>query len=173
MQKYLSKIFVACVLAGSLIATGSLSVGAASAASTAVSVKGPKGQTLTASVAKNLDPNVATKITLTGRGYNTRVGIYATFCVMPEKGLKPEHCGGFDITGRNTQAHWISSKPPFYAQLVTKAFGKGGTFKVVVPVSQMIGEYDCKVVRCALTTRADHTRGDFRDADVFVPVTFK
>ncbi len=160
-------------MAGSLIATGSLSVGAASAASTAVSVKGPKGQTLTASVAKNLDPDVATKITLTGKGYNTRVGIYATFCVMPEPGLKPEHCGGFDITGRNTQAHWISSKPPFYAQLVTKAFGKGGTFKVVVPVSQMIGEYDCKVVTCALTTRADHTRGDFRAADVFVPVTFK
>ena len=160
-------------MAGSLIATGSFSVGAATAASTAVSVKGPKGQTLTASVAKNLDPDKATKVTLTGKGYNTRVGIYATFCVMPEKGAKPEHCGGFDITGRNTQAHWISSKPPFYAQLVTKAFGKGGTFKVVVPVSQMIGEYDCKVVRCALTTRADHTRGDFRDADVFVPVTFK
>ena len=160
-------------MAGSLIATGSFSVGAATAASTAVSVKGPKGQTLTASVAKNLDPDKATKITLTGKGYNTRVGIYATFCVMPEKGAKPEHCGGFDITGRNTQAHWISSKPPFYAQLVTKAFGKGGTFKVVVPVSQMIGEYDCKVVACALTTRADHTRGDFRAADVFVPVTFK
>ena len=160
-------------MAGSLIATGSISVGAASAASTAVSVKGPKGQTLTASVAKNLDPDKATKITLTGKGYNTRVGIYATFCVVPEPGMKPEHCGGFDITGRNTQAHWISSKPPFYAQLVTKAFGKGGTFKVVVPVSQMIGEYDCKVVACALTTRADHTRGDFRAADVFVPVTFK
>ena len=173
MQKLFVKILVAIVIAGSLIATGSFSVGAATAASTAVSVKGPKGQTLTASVAKNLDPDKATKITLTGKGYNTRVGIYATFCVMPEKGAKPEHCGGFDITGRNTQAHWISSKPPFYAQLVTKAFGKGGTFKVVVPVSQMIGEYDCKVVRCALTTRADHTRGDFRDADVFVPVTFK
>jgi hypothetical protein len=173
VQKFIIKILVAIVMAGSLIATGSLSVGAASAASTAVSVKGPKGQTLTASVAKNLDPDVATKITLTGKGYNTRVGIYATFCVMPEPGLKPEHCGGFDITGRNTQAHWISSKPPFYAQLVTKAFGKGGTFKVVVPVSQMIGEYDCKVVTCALTTRADHTRGDFRAADVFVPVTFK
>ena len=160
-------------MAGSLIATGSISVGAASAASTAVSVKGPKGQILTASVAKNLDPDKATKITLTGKGYNTRVGIYATFCVMPEPGMKPEHCGGFDITGRNTQAHWISSKPPFYAQLVTKAFGKGGTFKVVVPVSQMIGEYDCKVVACALTTRADHTRGDFRAADVFIPVSFK
>ena len=160
-------------MAGSLIATGSISVGAASAASTAVSGKGPKGQTLTASIAKNLDPDKATKITLTGKGYNTRVGIYATFCVVPEPGMKPEHCGGFDITGRNTQAHWISSKPPFYAQLVTKAFGKGGTFKVVVPVSQMIGEYDCKVVACALTTRADHTRGDFRAADVFVPVTFK
>jgi hypothetical protein len=173
VQKFFVKILVAIVMAGSLIATGSISVGAASAASTAVSVKGPKGQTLTASVAKNLDPDKATKITLTGKGYNTRVGIYATFCVMPEPGMKPEHCGGFDITGRNTQAHWISSKPPFYAQLVTKAFGKGGTFKVVVPVSQMIGEYDCKVVACALTTRADHTRGDFRAADVFVPVTFK
>lgn len=159
-------------VAGSLIASGGAAV-SASAASTSVSAKGPKGQTLTASVANNLDPVKATKITLTGKGYNTRVGIYATFCVMPEPGAKPEHCGGFDITGRNTQAHWISSKPPFYAQLVTKAFGKGGTFKVVVPVSQMIGEYDCKVVTCALTTRADHTRGDFRAADVFIPVTFK
>ncbi len=172
MQKLISKILIAILVAGSLIATGG-AAGSANAASTTVSVKGPKGQTLSASVSKNLDPAKATKITLAGKGYNTRVGIYATFCVMPEAGAKPEHCGGFDITGRNTQAHWISSKPPFYAQLVTKAFGKGGTFKVVVPVSQMIGEYDCKVVVCALTTRADHTRGDFRAADVFIPVTFK
>jgi hypothetical protein len=29
------------------------------------------------------------------------------------------------------------------------------------------------VVKCAILTRADHTRSDYRKADVIIPVTFK
>ena len=170
MRKLITNILIAILLAGPIAAVGAA---VADAATTSVTVKGPKGQTLTASVSKNLDPTKATRVTLTGKGYNTRVGIYATFCVVPKQGLRPEHCGPFDITGRNNQSHWISSNPPLYAKLLVEPFGKGGSFKVTLPVSQMIGEYDCKVVTCALTTRADHTRGEFRAADVFIPVTFK
>jgi hypothetical protein len=143
---------------------------------------GPTGQVLTVDAAEGLEDGQ--KITVKGRGYDLKVGIYATFCVMPAKGKKPESCGHFDITGQNNQAVWISSNPPFYAALMVKHFDmvtktvKGkkvstGSFSVEVPVSKMIGDNDCSVVKCAIVTRADHTRSDYRKADVIIPVTFK
>lgn len=143
---------------------------------------GATGQVLTVDVAEGLEDGQ--KITVKGRGYDLKVGIYATFCVMPKKGKKPESCGHFDITGQNNQAVWISSNPPFYAALLVKNFDKvtktvkgkkvaTGSFTVEVPVSKMIGDNDCSVVQCAIVTRADHTRSDYRKADVAIPVTFK
>jgi hypothetical protein len=107
-----------------------------------------------------------------------------TFCVIPAKGKRPELCGPFDVTGQNNQAVWVSSNPPIYAIPLVKPFDtvtttvKGkkvstGSFKVQVPATRMIGTYDCKVVKCAILTRADHTRSDYRKADVIIPVTFK
>jgi hypothetical protein len=113
------------------------------------------------------------KVTLTGKGYNTRVGIYVTYCVIPPKGQRPEQCGPFDITGQNNASFWISSNPPLYAAALVKPFGKGGTFKVSMAATRKIGDADCAIVRCAFTTRADHTRSDNRTADVFIPVKFK
>jgi len=48
-----------------------------------------------------------------------------------------------------------------------------GSFSVQVPVSKMIGDNDCTLVKCAIVTRADHTRSDYRKADVVIPVSFK
>ena len=39
-------------------------------------------------------------------------------------------------------------------------------------VSARIGEFDCREVRCAVVTRADHTRSEDRSQDVRVPVSF-
>ena len=136
-------------------------------------VKGPTGQTLTATPTKNLPANATTVITVTGKGYSTKHGIYATFCVIPAKGEKPDLCGPFDITGKNNQSVWISSNPPVYGVALAKPFGKGGTFKVKVPVQSKIGDLDCTVLKCAILTRADHTQPDYRKADVIIPVTFK
>jgi hypothetical protein len=146
------------------------------------SATGVIGQVLTSDATKNLDD--LQKLTVTGRGYDLKVGIYVTFCVIPPKGKRPELCGPFDVTGQNNQAVWVSSNPPIYAIPLVKPFDKvtktvkgkkisTGSFKVQVPATRMIGTYDCKVVKCAILTRADHTRSDYRKADVIIPVTFK
>ena len=146
------------------------------------SATGPTGQVLTVDASQQLEDGQM--VTVKGRGYDLKVGVYATFCVLPEKGKKPESCGHFDITGQNNQAVWVSSDPPFYAALLAKPFDKvtkkvrnkkvtTGSFTVQVPVSKMIGDKDCTVVKCAILTRADHTRSDYRKADVVIPVSFK
>jgi hypothetical protein len=146
------------------------------------SATGPSGQVLTVDASQLLEDGQM--VTVKGRGYDLKVGVYATFCVLPEKGKKPESCGHFDITGQNNQAVWVSSDPPFYAALLAKPFVKvtkkvknkkftTGSFTVQVPVSKMIGDKDCTVLKCAILTRADHTRSDYRKADVVIPVTFK
>jgi len=173
MKKIMSRV-LAVFAALAITLSGSAIVGApAQAASTAVSAKGPTGQVLTVSKAKNLPKDKSTKLTVTGKGYNEKVGIYATFCVMPAKGKKPELCGPFDITGQNSQAVWISSNPPAYALLLVTRYDKGGKFKVNVSVSSKIDDYDCTKIKCAIVTRADHTNAANRKADVIIPVTFR
>ena len=148
-----------------------LTAGPAFAATSGSTAKGPKGQVLT--VAQSIDVPADSDVQVTGRGYNTKIGIYVTFCVIPAKGKRPELCGPYDITGKNNDSVWVSSHPPIYAIPLVKPFGKNGTFKVKVTVRRNIGEYDCKVVRCAILTRADHTRSDDRSADVIIPITIK
>ena len=179
----------------SLVLPGSSAIAAANAVSRQATAKatpastvpnnsatGVIGQVLTSDATKNLDD--MQKLTVSGRGYDLKVGIYVTFCVIPPKGKRPELCGPFDVTGQNNQAVWVSSNPPIYAIPLVKPFDtitktvKGkkvstGSFKVQVPATRMIGTYDCKVVKCAILTRADHTRSDYRKADVIIPVTFK
>lgn len=137
----------------------------------AFAASGPKGQHLFASATRNLSDGQ--QITVSGKGYSKKVGIYVTFCVIPPKGTRPSECGPFDMSGVNNNSVWISSNPPIYAALLVKPFGKGGSFSISMKVTRFIGKYDCKVVRCAVVTRADHTRPDYRLADVFIPVTFK
>jgi hypothetical protein len=153
------------------LAISSIAQPVAAATASTVSSKGAKGQVFTASAARNLADGQ--KVTLTGRGYNTKLGIYVTYCVMPPKGSKPSECGPFDITGKNNSSFWISSNPPVYALPLVTPFGKGGTFKVSMAATRKIGDQDCAIVRCAFTTRADHLSGDNRSADVFIPVTFR
>ena len=167
----MKKKFVAitAALAATLICVSSST--SSFATSSAKTVKGPRGQALTVSQTTGIADG--DRVTVTGKGYNLKVGIYVTYCVIPPKGKRPELCGPFDITGQNNQSVWISSNPPLYAALLVKPFGKGGTFKVTIPVNKMIGTNDCTVVKCAVLTRADHTLTDYRAADVIVPVTLK
>jgi hypothetical protein len=138
-----------------------------------LSARGVAGQTLTVTLPQGGLTKIGTnKVVIKGTGYKKKVGIYVTFCVLPAVGKKPEHCGSYNPLGINSQAHWISSNPPLYAALLAKKFGKGGSFEVTLSISSSIGNYDCTKVRCAIVTRADHTRPKNRKADVFVPIKF-
>lgn len=164
------------ITASAIVALLVAHIGSVSAASAtaSTSAKGPLGQTLTASIGKEpLPSGETTEVTVSGKGYAVKTGIYVTYCVLPKKGKKPEHCGAYNPTGINTQAHWVSNNPPFYAVLLAGKFGKGGTFKVTLPIGSKIGDYDCTKVQCAILTRADHTNSSYRKADVIIPVTFK
>lgn len=170
MQKSVYQVLFIAVL----IALQSVLYAANATAAATTSARGTAGQVLTASVEKGILPTTGkTEVTITGRGYSPKIGIYVTFCVIPEPGDKPELCGPFDVTGKNNQSIWISNNPPFYGKLLVKKFGKGGTFKVKMPIDSMIGDLDCTKLKCAIVTRADHTKPDYRKADVIIPVTFK
>ena len=157
------------VFAGLLL--GLLVFASSPAAAAGVSVNGPSGQKLWAEKTKSIVSG--TKVLVKGKGYSTKVGIYVTYCVIPAKGKKPTHCGPFDLTGQNNSSVWVSSNAPLYAALLVKPFGKGGTFKHEITVTRKIGDFDCKKVRCAIVTRADHTNASHRKADVYIPVTIK
>lgn len=135
--------------------------------------QGPTGQVLTVSPTVDLDP-AGEQVTVTGSGYDETKGIYVSFCLLPPPGQKPSPCGGgIDLSGTSGGTVWISSDPPPFAKDLTTPFGPGGSFEVTITVEAAIAAgFDCRVVACAVVTRADHTRADDRSADVFVPIAF-
>jgi len=130
------------------------------------------GQTLKVSKSKNL-PAKGSWVTVTGNGYDERVGIYVTMCVRPAKGELPTPCGGgINKTGSSAASVWVSSNAPSYGTGLAKPFGFGGKFKVRLFLGPHIGDLDCRKVKCVIATRADHLQSSNRTADVFIPVTF-
>ncbi|MFF5083578.1 hypothetical protein ACFY36_41570 [Actinoplanes sp. NPDC000266] len=112
-------------------------------------------------------------VTVSGSGYDVTKGIYVAFCVDNGAGVMPSPCGGgADMSGASGSSAWISSNPPSYGEGLAKPYGKGGSFKVSINVSQMIGDVDCVVKGCAIVTRNDHTRTSDRSQDVRIPVRF-
>ena len=135
--------------------------------------RGASGQILTVTPARAVVDGQT--LTVVGKKYNRDVGIYVAFCEMPKPNTKPEHCyGGINIKGSSKGSIWITShKPWFVPSSAVKKFTKLGSFQVKVTVARMIDETDCKVTKCAVVTRADHTDSENRSADVIVPITFK
>ena len=137
------------------------------------SAKGSKGQTLTVTPTGGLSA-LGQTVKVRGRGFSELVGIYVGLCVMPRAGAKPTPCGGgVDQDGSSQASAWISSNPPPYGANLAVPYKRGGKFSVRIKVSPRIGAYDCRVVRCAVVARADHTRANDRAWDVAVPVTFR
>lgn len=134
-------------------------------------IKGPKGQTLTVSTTSVKDGQV---VKVTGKKYNKKIGIYLAFCVVNAKGVSPGPCGGgVNMTGTANSSIWISSNAPSYGGSLAIPFTKSGGFKQEIFVSRYIGSTDCAIVKCAIVTRADHTKSTYRKADVIIPVKFK
>ncbi|OZV83062.1 hypothetical protein CA850_06025 [Micromonospora echinospora] len=133
---------------------------------------GPNGQRLTVSRTADLPRGGAT-VTVSGSGYDSTKGIYVAFCVDNGSGAAPSPCGGgADMGGTSGLSHWISSNPPAYGEGLAVPYGSGGTFRVQLRVSPKVGDVDCTVRRCVVSTRNDHTRGADRSQDVRIPVTF-
>jgi hypothetical protein len=140
-------------------------------AANATLLKGAQGQLLTVSATTAKSGSM---ITVTGNRFDETVGIYLAFCVIPKKGAPPTPCGGgVNKAGTGEASFWISSNPPPYAVGLTEEFLPGGRFTQKVQVSRKIGKFDCTKVRCAITVRADHLRGNDRSYDMFIPVKIK
>lgn len=130
------------------------------------------GRTITVSPTKGI-PTTGSWITVTGKGYDERVGIYVTMCVKPKAGKMPTPCGGgINRTGNSAASVWISSNPPRYGIGLAKSYGIGGKFTTKIFVGPFIGKLDCRKIACVVVTRADHIQPENRKSDVLVPVTF-
>ena len=139
--------------------------------SSAASIKGSQGQTLTVSKTTVKSGSV---VTVKGNYFDETVGIYLAFCVIPPKGKAPTPCGGgINKAGTGEASFWISSNPPPYAVGLTEEFLPGGRFTQKVKISKKIGKFDCTKVKCAITVRADHLRSNDRSSDLFIPITVK
>lgn len=142
----------------------------ANAKSSKNTANGPTGQILTVNTTSVRDGQ---KLTITGSKYNKKIGIYLAFCVVNAKGVAPGPCGGgVNASGGSGDSIWISSNPPAYGKSLAIPFSKSGGFKQRLTVSRYIGDVDCAKVKCAVVTRADHTKSTYRKADVIVPVKF-
>jgi len=129
--------------------------------------------TLQLSATTDLDPAGAT-IAVDGSGYDESRGIYLAFCVVPPPGMTPTPCGGgVDLSGDSSASQWISSNPPDYGDGLVVPYGPGGTFSLQITVNALLRpDIDCRLVQCAVVTRADHTNITDRSLDVIVPVFF-
>ncbi|MEJ0014078.1 MAG: hypothetical protein WDN07_00260 [Actinomycetota bacterium] len=96
---------------------------------------------------------------MSGKGFDTTVGIYVEMCQVVPAGILPTVCGGgVNSSGASAASFWISSNPPSYGKNLAIPFKPGGTFSVGLKVQPLIGKVDCRKTKCAIYVRADHTR---------------
>ena len=156
-----------CAILGTVL-TGST----VNAATPWTTVKGSMGQSLTVAQTKGLLDKQ--DVMVSGKNFNTKIGIYVAYCVIPKPGKRPDPCyGGMNIDQSSNGSMWVSSNPPWYGTLIATKYGTKGTFRFPILVSKTIDDVDCTKVKCGIVSRADHTRTKYRKADVFVPITFQ
>jgi len=135
-----------------------------------LNAKGRYGQSLSVDRG-NIGPDG--KITVSGKGFDTTVGLYLSLCKEPPKGRQPTPCGGgMDSTAATGSAIWIANNAPAYAANLIRPFGEGGTFRFELEFQPTFGGVDCRKEKCAITIRADHLRSGDRSHDILIPVTF-
>ena len=132
--------------------------------------KGSHGETLTAS---KTSFSQSETVKVVGAHFDETVGIYLAYCVMPAKGKLPTPCGGgINKAGAAAISFWISSNPPPYGVGLAEEYLPGGRFSHSLRVTQTIGKFDCRKIKCAIAVRADHTRESERNYDMFIPINF-
>jgi hypothetical protein len=120
-----------------------------------------------------------------GSGFDAGIGIYVAICAIPESpDEKPSPCLGGIPSGAEDggaagdtalSSVWITDDWAWrafatqgYADPETGSF----TARITVPEPEMEG-LDCRVTRCAIATRADHTASSDRVQDILLPVAFR
>ncbi|MBK0420551.1 hypothetical protein JD292_00430 [Leucobacter sp. CSA2] len=121
------------------------------------------------------------RITVKGTGFDAGIGIYLAFCAIPgSPDEKPGPClggipkGATDGTVDKSAltSAWITSDWAWRA-FATHSFERDGAFSVTLTVPEATGDgLDCRVTRCAISTRADHTATKDRVQDMLLPVAF-
>ena len=125
-------------------------------------------RTLAVNQAALLDP-VRQSVSVTGTGFDETRGIYVSLCAVPAAGGAPGPCR----TGSPEANRWVSSNPPEYGVGIATPFGAGGAFAVELAVEPVVDTAtDCRLVACAVVTRADDTNPDDRTLDLVIPVSF-
>ena len=134
-------------------------------------VTGIHGEQLTAS--KTTGIKSGQLIEVSGKGFDTKVGIYVEMCqVVPAETLPTTCGGGVNLSGSGAASFWISSNPPSYGRNLAIPYKVGGVFSVGLKVQHLIGKVDCRKVQCAIYIRADHTRTQDRTHDIKLPISF-
>lgn len=137
----------------------------------ASAVTGPHGEQLTASKVSGIKSGDVIKVS--GKGFDTKVGIYVEMCQVVPTGTLPDTCGGgVNTSGTGAASFWISSNPPSYGKNLAIPYKSGGTFSVGLKVQPLIGKVNCRKVQCAIYIRADHTRTQDRTHDIKIPIIF-
>lgn len=157
-----------------------------------VSATGADGRTRTLSAETNdgkpaeLDAIApGESLVVTGTGFDSGIGIYLAICAIPESTEeKPGPCLGGIPEGAETggaqaetglSSAWITSDWAWRA-FATQSYDDDatGTFTATLTVPPAtIDGLDCRVSRCAITTRADHTAARDRVQDLLLPVGFR
>ncbi len=108
------------------------------------------------------------EVRATGTGFDASRGVFVALCAIPSGGGRPGPCAA----GPERSA-WISSQPPDYARILARPYLDGGAFDVTFRVTPVIdAKTDCRVVACAVGTRADIEGDRATDVELFVPVSF-
>jgi hypothetical protein len=129
---------------------------------------------LSASQTQDLDP-AGQVVSISGGGFPPERGIYVALCVVPPTDQRPSPCGGGrgDQTTESGASLWFGTYPPGSGKDAATPYGPGGSFNATMALAPEIAPgLDCRQVRCALVTRADHTRSSDRSLDLFLPVAF-
>ena len=148
-----------------------LAVALALGVCSASAVTGTHGEQLTAS--KTTGIKSGQLVTVSGKGFDTKVGIYVEMCQAVAAGILPSICGGgVNLSGSGAASFWISSNPPSYGKNLAIPYKAGGVFSVGLKVQHLIGKVDCRKVQCAIYIRADHTRTQDRTHDIKLPISF-
>lgn len=154
---------------------------------------GDDGRTRTISVSGAdgvaIDPTALVpgeRLVVTGTGFDASRGIYVGICVIPDAAdVKPGPCVGgvpqqTQDPAANAGAQQFAASNWINDDWAWKLFGSrsydsvgDGAFTAYLLVGDPVGEgFDCRVERCGIVTRNDHTAASDRVQDVYLPIGF-
>ena len=168
LRRIIGAALVACCALGAAVSTPANALSSKASVGHAV---GAKKQVLTATPVSALKSGSV--ITVSGSGFDPKIGIYVALCVYKGKNKMPTPCGGgVNTSGKNPASVWVSS-PNHFTPGLAVPFRKGGKFVAKITVGPMIGSIDCRKVKCVVGTQGDFLNQATRKADVVIPVVFK